>query len=486
MNIIYVCLLVCLPILVSGQKAENFDIQDDVDITFSSGKLIPDFSLSHSQYYLSSLNTINDIFLKVTCNPAYKVYLNDSLVRQNLALKYRVARIHRESKIVIKIDNGFTIKRYTINTYPDDFPRFKVYYQNPTMGDIYLTAVSYIKPLLSQYIFILDQIGNIKFYNKNLFNSVLVGIGNFQKVVCDGKTRYFYYNNENEPVIGVATNTGTYIVLDEKFDIIKKVRQIPFNALNEEAVDMHDFLLINDNHYYIIGYDQKLVYNIPDSIPHSPTGSRVAVAVIQEILDNKVIWNWVSSDYPEFYGTAIEANNYLNNNGNYTWADYMHINSIFIDPKDGNIIASFRHQDQIIKIDKKNKQILWKLGGMTDQFGLTPLQKFSHQHTASYLKDGSLMLFDNGNKNRLSRVLEFKLDEKYKKVLSFKAFSKDNQFSTAMGSVQKVDDVHFIGWGARQNNEPDVTEINFETQKISFELFFENNNYYSYRAYKFR
>ena len=50
------------------------------------------------------------------------------------------------------------------------------------------------------------------------------------------------------------------------------------------------------------------------------------------------------------------------------------------------------------------------LGGKGDQFGLKEKEKFSRQHYARLLSDGSITLFDNGNKNKKSRILELKIE----------------------------------------------------------------------------
>src|ERR1039458_9680485 len=50
---------------------------------------------------------------------------------------------------------------------------------------------------------------------------------------------------------------------------------------------------------------------------------------------------------------------------------HLHLNSIDIDPSDGNFILSFRHTSSIVKVDRHTAAILWTLGGTEDQYGLT-------------------------------------------------------------------------------------------------------------------
>ena len=55
---------------------------------------------------------------------------------------------------------------------------------------------------------------------------------------------------------------------------------------------------------------------------------------MQEVKDGKVIHEYNTVDYPELYAAAKENSDYENSSG-YAAKDYVHINSIFIDPKDG-------------------------------------------------------------------------------------------------------------------------------------------------------
>ena len=76
--------------------------------------------------------------------------------------------------------------------------------------------------------------------------------------------------------------------------------------------------------------------------------------------------------------------------------DWLHANSLFYQPRDGNIIWSSRHQDWIIKVDYRNgagkAAVLWKMGRGGDfQFNnvyADPWPWFSHQHDVGFEKNG--------------------------------------------------------------------------------------------------
>src|SRR5262249_25889408 len=132
-------------------------------------------------------------------------------------------------------------------------------------------------------------------------------------------------------------------------------------------------------------------------------------------------------------------------------ADYTHLNSIDIDPSDGNLLLSLRHANTVLEIDRHTGATLWKLGGLSDEFGLAADQLFSHQHYVRKQSDGSLLLFDNASGAHQTRVLEIAIDEVAHALPSFRVVYEkpaDQPQSTYMGSaVQLASGRYLIGWG---------------------------------------
>tara|TARA_A100001037_G_scaffold306767_1_gene355199 strand:- start:2260 stop:3822 length:1563 start_codon:yes stop_codon:yes gene_type:complete len=96
--------------------------------------------------------------------------------------------------------------------------------------------------------------------------------------------------------------------------------------------------------------------------------------------------------------------------------DWSHGNSIDIGFR-GNVIVSLAHLNQIISISPDFKNIEWRLGGEGSDFEfINTRDKFYHQHTATQLDNGNILLFDNGNfrpsdeGGQYSRALELRLD----------------------------------------------------------------------------
>jgi hypothetical protein len=259
---------------------------------------------------------------------------------------------------------------------------------------------------------------------------------------------------------------------------IKQVHLLPYDKIvidNRQDLDLHDFIMFDEDHFLTMAAYEKNVKNIPDSLKPSPY-IKVAAPVFQEIQGGKVIWQWDATDYPELYAASKIKNKYADTT---VTQDYLHINAFSIDPKDSNIVVSFRNTDQIIKISKKTGEILWRLGGNKSDFAMTEEQKFLRQHDAKFVDKYTMMLLDNGDSGlrQYSRVLEYKLDEKNHKILGFNQFKIDEPFAAYMGYVEKRGDSYFIAGGSGNY----VTEVNYKTGKKSFELI---GNLSSYRAYR--
>jgi hypothetical protein len=305
----------------------------------------------------------------------------------------------------------------------------------------------------------------------------------FRRWILNGKLRYSWIQTDNSyfGLPGVGQLPGYVVIADERLNEIKRVNLMAHGNINltrNEGIDGHDFLLLAEDHYITISYYQKKVTNIPAAL--APAGSAEVIApIIQEVKNDHVIWQWDGTDHPEFYSTSVEGNNFSNAAVPH---DYIHLNSIAVDPNDNNLICSFRQLDQIVKINRQTGEIIWRLGGKNSDFPLTAEQRFLRQHDATLADDNqTLMLFDNGDAKLrpYSRVLEFRLDEQSRTVTGFKQYVLPAPFSMYMGSVQKNGDRYFIGGGSANY----VLEVD---QRNGGEIMRMTGDRPTYRAYKYQ
>lgn len=117
--------------------------------------------------------------------------------------------------------------------------------------------------------------------------------------------------------------------------------------------------------------------------------------------------------------------------------DWSHTNSIFYDPSDDSAIMSVYHLDFVYKLALDTGKIKWILGNHEDwtkkyhKYLLTPPDDFLwnwSQHAAKLTPNGAILLYDNGTnrarpfqekigaKDRFSRAVEFKINEKTMEV----------------------------------------------------------------------
>jgi len=278
-------------------------------------------------------------------------------------------------------------------------------------------------------------------------------------------------------------------VMDATFTTLAVVQALPFPDGNTYAVDLHDHVIVDDGHYIVGVHASKTVANIP-SLPGQSLF--VGGAGFQEIVNGVAVFNWLSTDHPELYACSVSHNDFAANNG----ADYAHWNSLDVDA-DGNWIASFRHMDSVLKVNRTDGTVSWILGGPCDQFGLGATQKFSTQHDARRAVDGRLTLFDDHPASGVSRVLAFNLDEPAKTLVTtnpalpgFAAYTSDAHASVNLGSAQLFSDGRvLVGWGEFGGAVSDVSEFDTATSALSYQLTLHaspyTNGYFSYRAKKF-
>jgi arylsulfate sulfotransferase len=304
----------------------------------------------------------------------------------------------------------------------------------------------------------------------------------FTRWTINGQVRYSYIMNDPGAfrAIGLPYYTGYAVITDSNLNQLQTANFIPAGPgpfQPQQELDVHDFILLGDNHYITESTYPKYVTNIPAYLNPSPR-VQVEVPVIEEVNNGSVVWYWDPSSDTSFYGNSVQGNIYSDSTVS---QDYIHLNSMVIDPTDNNLILSFRDQCQVIKVNRQTGATMWRLGGKNSDFPLFSDQAFLYQHDATLVDSNqTLLLFDDGDAilRPESRILEFKLDELNKVVTRFKSFTVPEPWTDLMGAVQKMGDEYFIGGGTSDY----MLEVNYVTgQKIREFLGTEP----SYRSFKY-
>lgn len=316
-----------------------------------------------------------------------------------------------------------------------------------TSAQGYILMAPFGSPLDSGALIVMDGKGNILKQTRTAYGAM-----NFRRWVVNGQVRYSWaMYDPTKYIIPVINNyCFTTYLADSNLNVIKTINLIAHGDITtdqNQSTDLHDFIYLDDQHYFTLSYYLKTVTNVPAKL--APNGNpQVVCPVIQEVQNDQVVWQWEGSNYPEFYSTSVEGNNFADT---YTPQDYMHLNSMILDPQDNNLIISCRNLDQVFKVNHSTGAIMWRLGGSNSDFPIENFQQSLRQHFASLADNGqTLLIFDNGlaGVRENTRILEFQLDQVDKSIKGFRAFNVPEPYSQIMGSVQKFGTHYFISGGS--------------------------------------
>ncbi len=275
-----------------------------------------------------------------------------------------------------------------------------------------------------------------------------------------------------------------YYLLDQDLNLADS---IPLSS--KYKVDIHDVELLANGNYLVL-YTTPIYVDMSKLIDGGFHTARVTTSVIVETdIEGNTIWEWKSADHLNILDATKDIN--LTEIS----IDFPHANS-FCEDKDGNIIVSFRHLDEIAKINRSTGEFVWRMGGSSsknnqftfvndeDENGFTG---FSHQHSVSILDNGNLLMYDNGNMKpiRYSRAVEYKLDIAGKtatRIWDYRA--NPDIYVSSMGSTFRLPNGNtLINWGSNR-----IFEVN-HNKEIAYDLQYipeDNREIAIYRAYKYR
>lgn len=424
----------------------------------------------------------------------YKLYINDTEILPGGAVSIELPSMSLSDKITLRVveeKSGAERVNY-INTIPPSFNNMQIISDNPEAGYYYFN--------LDGYVYKMSTDGRLVYWRMAGGADASLGGNDFKRTEVDGKVYYSFLwggdSTEYPYLSGVKYGRMQALVLDENYQFVDHIQFM----LSSEKIGANcrlanvQFSVLGDHHYLLTAYVGKNVDNIPSSVPHTEQGVRVTAAIVQEIKDGQLVFEWDSTDYPELYALNSAADYY--NKSEY-WTDYIHLNSVAVDPADNNLVLSLSNADTIIKIDRTSGKILWKLGGLADEFGLSDEQKFSHQNDVRITSDGAITMFNNGvpkvtvdeNGQTVfgqSTIIKLRINEASKTLVSFEEYACDGAYSPDMGSAQELSDGRYVvGWGERYTATPLFSEIDFKSGKTLFALVRPNYNGSNlYRVYK--
>ncbi|MCP4580397.1 MAG: hypothetical protein GY839_02175 [candidate division Zixibacteria bacterium] len=340
-------------------------------------------------------------------------------------------------------------------TLPGDFPELIISeLNNPDEGFIFMAKV---RPNNPTYLMILDNSGFPFYYHRLPFAAA-----DFKKQP-NNLLSYYMYGNDYFSVID-----STYTMIDT------------FACGNGYITDLHDFQMIDNGHVLLMAYDRQVI-DMSEVVPGGDPECNVLGLIIQELDSLKnVVFQWRSWDHFEI--TDATHANFQSN-----FIDYVHGNAIELD-YDGNLLISCRNMDEVTKIDRQTGNIIWRLGGLNNDFRFFgDTTGFSSQHDIRRLPDGNITLYDNGiwHTPSYSRAVEYELDPIAMTCTWVWEFREDPDIDCSVsGNVQRLPNGNtMIGWGGPC--EKTLVEVNPDGVK-EFELSYEAvPGTWTYRAFRF-
>jgi len=295
------------------------------------------------------------------------------------------------------------------------------------------------------------------------------------------------------PGFKVQPNGMITYLQNAKFYVLDSTFTIKDSVVTQNGIylDSHEFQILPNGNYLMLGYENVFM-NLSAYAWFKPTGTHgssvasVKCCVIQEQDPNKnVVFEWHCKDYFSFAdGDSLW---YANPNV----VDWTHSNALELD-NDGNILLSSRHFDEITKINRTDSSIMWRLGGVQNQFTfLTDTVPFYGQHDIRRIANGNITLYDNGFRALSApyhgaRALEYQLDEVNRTASLVWGYVYDStMYSKATGNVQRLLNGNtLVNFGIIGSKNVAFVVVDSLKNKV-FELTFEDTMY-SYRAFNFQ
>lgn len=434
-------------------------ILTDLVVTGAQVPLKPAFSPERTRY--SFVPRSSGASPEVSATAAEGLALRIAGMTASSGESVSLASLAPGSAFDVEVTNASGASRsYNVQYLPSGFPDVRVTVAEPgaSQDPIYVNLKRGVGGSTASYVTKLDNAGVPLFYLSESIDTY-----DFKKHV-DG---YLSYARGRE-------NTE-HVVLDPLFVEVARVKTV--GLVN---TDVHDFHILPNGHRILMAYERT----DRDLTPYGGASSfSVQDAVLQEIDQlGGVVFQWSSWE-------ALPYDQSLYPNA----ADYAHVNSIEL-ANDGNWLVSVRGFSQVIKLDRTSGAILWRLGGIANEFTFLddPLGSFCGQHTVSQLESGNILIFDNGTycwpeapAGRVTRVVEYEIDEVLKTARLVWSYTRPSTNSAAQGSAQRLANGNtFIGWGSNTNVlatevDPLGTTV-YEVQATS-----NRGGFVSYRARRF-
>ena len=383
--------------------------------------------------------------------------LDQEVEKESVTDEKRSYLPERKNETIVRpgiMSNGISV--------PADFPHVNIIEKNSFSGD-YIFVNTSTKPY---YNIIFNTSGEPVWYSRtsDLREDFRVQANSW--ITMQDREGYA------EPDLG-------HIAFTQNFEYIKS-----FQATNGYSTDEHEFFMLPDSGYFLIGKRDTKV-DMSQYVTGGRTDATVTETCIQEFTaDDQLIFIWRAWDH--FDIRNVELDDLTGSR-----IRFPHMNAIFTD-EDGHILLSSRHLSEISKINRQTGEFIWRMSGNPDspdndfQFVNDPLNGFRNQHAIRSLGNNRYTLLDNGNLHSppVSRAVEYEIDTEHMTATLVWEYRHDtnNRIARFTGNAQRLPNGNtHINWAV--SNYPTIAlEVTPEGEKV-FEMWFENG-YNCYRSFR--
>jgi len=329
---------------------------------------------------------------------------------------------------------------------------------------------------------IVDEKGELVWFNPR----TLVFSSHLRPIDFMGRKALTWWEGRLFPGYG----RGEWVVADSAYREIARIK-----GANGLRPDFHD-VRFTDRTVIVVNY-----VNVNRDLTNigGARDTNVIDNVVQEIdlRTGEVLFEWSALEHIAFSETTRRPP--TEPGELYEW---LHLNSIDIDD-DGHLLIGARRTNSVFKVNRKTGTIIWRLGGRCDTLDLRPSSEpierrlgnrcssfemgpgtdFVAQHDAQRNGDGTVSIFDNGEKSKgykRSRGIVLSLDEdRFDAKLRRADYNPVHKLSATQGNFQPLANGGFLaGWG----NLPNYTEFDSSGSEVYNATLPDGVN--SYRVYK--
>jgi hypothetical protein len=238
---------------------------------------------------------------------------------------------------------------------------------------------------------------------------------------------------------------GDYYLYDQSYRQVAKVK-----AGNGYQGDLHEFRLTPRGTALLPAYGTAHADITSSQVAGGSHYGPYFYGIAQEVdvATGRVLMQWRSDQHVTLAASYEQPPDSASN----SW-DYFHINSIEVDPDDGNLIISGRNCWAFYKVHRHTGEVIWRCGGRDSDFRMGPGTTFRFQHHVVPHGHGVFTVFDNQGgppqEESQSRGLVLHVDERHRRVRFLRALHHHpGVYSSSLGSVQTLEHGGiFMGWG---------------------------------------